>query len=488
MAQLSEGGTIAVNSLYFFPFEMRLVLCVFALAAVVIQSCTLLFSLWRYKQNPMQKIEDALEAAMLAQAFLYVLLIASIQDGVARALFLVKPFFFPRYLVFVAITLLSLFLAVRQQTPWPLLRILLLTPALPIAESVFPGAFPFLHILALLSFLLHSVVLCISRRRTLTTNISTLSVQEAIDQLHTGILFCDPDGTIALVNQRMRQLLATLSGDVYYSGARFDQMLTDGDVLPGIKRTAFGNQVIFRMPDQSSWMFTENSILIGKQSYMQLAAVDVTERWSITAALREQDSQLQKRRAELRKTLINLNEIQRDKELLRARTEVHDVMGQRLTMLLRILREEEAPNPAFLTSFTKNLFEELVDNIADSPARQLHSMVEMFRSIDVQVLFTGDSIEKAQYADIFADIIREAVTNAVKHGFANEVQVYFENTLRHSLLRIRDNGIPPTGLIAEGGGIGGMRQKLEQVGGNLTISLSPHFTLEAHIEKGGEQT
>lgn len=111
-----------------------------------------------------------------------------------------------------------------------------------------------------------------------------------------------------------------------------------------------------------------------------------------------------------------------------------------------------------------------------------------FAACYIQVLFTGDSIEKAQYADIFADIIREAVTNAVKHGFANEVQVYFENTLRHSLLRIRDNGIPPTGLIAEGGGIGGMRQKLEQVGGNLTISLSPHFTLEAHIEKGGEQT
>jgi signal transduction histidine kinase len=79
-------------------------------------------------------------------------------------------------------------------------------------------------------------------------------------------------------------------------------------------------------------------------------------------------------------------------------------------------------------------------------------------------------------------IVREAVTNAARHGQADLVRVEFTNGngLR---LRIRDDGVgfdPDTGRTG-GFGLRVMRERARSIGGELTIASRPHMGTEVEV-------
>jgi signal transduction histidine kinase len=79
-------------------------------------------------------------------------------------------------------------------------------------------------------------------------------------------------------------------------------------------------------------------------------------------------------------------------------------------------------------------------------------------------------------------IVREAVTNAARHGQADVVRVEFKNGngLR---LRIRDDGVgfdPGVGRIG-GFGLRVMRERARSIGGELTIESRPHMGTEVEV-------
>ena len=53
-------------------------------------------------------------------------------------------------------------------------------------------------------------------------------------------------------------------------------------------------------------------------------------------------------------------------------------------------------------------------------------------------------------------------------------------------MRITNNGPAPPENFTEGGGLSGMRKKLEPYGGTLRAVASPRFVLEIHIPGGAD--
>ncbi len=72
--------------------------------------------------------------------------------------------------------------------------------------------------------------------------------------------------------------------------------------------------------------------------------------------------------------------------------------------------------------------------------------------------------------------VREAVTNIVRHAHATHCRVRFTTSSDgyHSLL-ITDDGNPPE--LQEGNGLRGMRERVQSLGGRLSISTDPGVTL-----------
>lgn len=138
-------------------------------------------------------------------------------------------------------------------------------------------------------------------------------------------------------------------------------------------------------------------------------------------------------------------------ELLRGKGRVHDVLGQRISLLLRALRENRQPDETLLSAFAGGLPRNFWEDEAPSPDRRLELLTNMFRDMGVKVLIHGTLPQQEEVALEFADIAAECVTNAVRHGYATQVQLHF---FQNDCWRMSstDNGIPPSAPIKEEGG------------------------------------
>ena len=79
----------------------------------------------------------------------------------------------------------------------------------------------------------------------------------------------------------------------------------------------------------------------------------------------------------------------------------------------------------------------------------------------------------------FVDVVREAATNAAKHGQAHRVDVSLGESPGYYTLSVQNDGAAARGEVHEGTGFPSMRRALARVGGTLSIVSTSPFTIEA---------
>lgn len=191
-------------------------------------------------------------------------------------------------------------------------------------------------------------------------------------------------------------------------------------------------------------------------------------------------------------------------ERKRVSREIHDTVGYALTNIIMMM-EAAMRLPDKDNEKKKELFaltrSQAQKGLAETRAalRQLRNekivqiegigmieeLVESFRKatgIEIQVEygnFTGFTNERI-YAIIFR-IIQEGMTNAFRHGMATKIRISFWNTASSVHITIHDNGIGAEKVV-EGIGIAGMKERLEGIGGTLTVqSPADGFKIFASI-------
>ena len=261
-----------------------------------------------------------------------------------------------RQAAFLLCAVLSAAAAAGTELIWPFFVIGGAAVLLPLTEAITGAAYPFFFLASLLYFLLRSIHICLIRRRELYTCISSISVKEAIDTLHTGLLFFRRSGDILLCNRRMDALARQLTGQPLRSGLEFQRYLENGELQDGCIREALGDQQVFRLPDASVWSIAAHAIPMGRRTCVLLTADDVTERWDAVTLLARQNEALEQRGRELRHTIEHLQAICEAEEIARSKGRVHDLLGQRISLLLRTLRDGQQPDETLLTDFWPAVF------------------------------------------------------------------------------------------------------------------------------------
>lgn len=85
-------------------------------------------------------------------------------------------------------------------------------------------------------------------------------------------------------------------------------------------------------------------------------------------------------------------------------------------------------------------------------------------------------------SDTIFSVVREAVTNSIRHGNANKIEVilkFSENCIR---LYIIDDGTGCDKIVPDFG-LKGMKEKINSIGGNIEFSSLPGngFSVKAYI-------
>ena len=109
----------------------------------------------------------------------------------------------------------------------------------------------------------------------------------------------------------------------------------------------------------------------------------------------------------------------------------------------------------------------------------VQTVEEVGERLGAQVLVTADPAPRLpqERQEQLLRIVREAVTNAVRHGSANVVRVEFSNG-QGLHLRIEDDGVgfDPAGVHPNGFGLVGMRERAAALGGQLFIASTAEGT------------
>lgn len=475
-----------VAEFYCFPQWILTALVMIAAVSIMLQTLAVSFSLRRLPAGWGRRVENGMECAVLAVLFLLAALLGQVQYGLYGGFLMPSAYGLARQIVLLLVAVLGTAAAVGTESIWPFFVIAAAAVLFPMTEEITGAAFPFFFLTSLLYFLVRSVHICLMRRQELYTQISAVSVKEAIDTLHTGLLFFRPEGDILLCNQQMDGLARRITGQPLHSGRDFQRHLEGGALTGGCTREMLGDQQVFRLPDASVWSISAHDIPMGQRTFVLLTANDVTEQWDAVTLLARQNEALERRGQELRHTIEHLRVICEAEELARSKGRVHDLLGQRISLLLRALREGQQLDEALLMDFARSLPTALREDNMLSPAHRLALLQETFRGMDVLVEVRGELPEDGAVADSFAEIAVECVTNAVRHGFATRIQFnLFQNDCWR--MTVTDNGIPPVGPIREGGGIGGMRHRIARLGGTMELYTVPRFRIELSVPKEAER-
>jgi len=93
---------------------------------------------------------------------------------------------------------------------------------------------------------------------------------------------------------------------------------------------------------------------------------------------------------------------------------------------------------------------------------------------------------------VVALVVREAVTNVVRHAAARNCRVRLANDNGNCLLEVHDDG--RGGLRTEGNGLRGMRERVEALGGTLQYDssagtkLKVEFPLNPPVKNGSYES
>ena len=202
--------------------------------------------------------------------------------------------------------------------------------------------------------------------------------------------------------------------------------------------------------------------------------------------------------AELRATRALLAESARVNERTRISRELHDVLGHQLTALtlnLEVaghLAEGQALEHVkrshtlakLLLSNVREVVSQLRETGAIDLAAALRPLTENVPSLDI-VLDVEEplNVEDPQRAHVLLRCTQEIITNAVRHAQARHlwIRVYREEP-GLVVVDARDDGVGAQ-MVNAGNGLRGMRERLQQCGGQLQVDTHPGegFRLRATV-------
>lgn len=473
--------------LYFLEWteHLRLLMTVLILLATAAQTLTIILNYYmRLENNIHEQIPDRMRELLI----LFMLVIFSLMHGhiimvQSRALLVPAQYYIYRIGIVISFFVVTLYVCFTEKIFHPFLTALPATGLLPVVEDALGVIYPYVFAAVLVFYLSRGVYISLVQYKKIRTSLSSFAVKNAMDTLNSGILFCETDGHILLVNECMQDLMLTLTGKIHRDGFAFYDMLPASGMDASLVQDETG--IICMAPDERIWMFSKATLILDHKDYAQISATDITQQWLLTSELKRQNDELNQKSEDLRATIANLHLLSRRKEIRAARIRAHDILGNRLSLILRTMHSSETIDDNVLASNIGSLFEDMRRSAVPPTAKDdLARLRKTFFSIGVHIHFDGDLPDDTKSSAVFAEIIYEAVTNAVRHGFATEVSVYLRADTNAYCLKISDNGQGAPDGIVEGRGICGMRSRAIACNGELKITMLPRFTISVIVPKG----
>ena len=311
------------------------------------------------------------------------------------------------------------------------------------------------------------------------------SIQEAFDNLPTGVCFFNEAGLPVLCNPAMQRFSFAVCGKDVQFVTDLENCLADG-VAPAAEARKDGK--VFVLPDGRAWQL-EKRVFTHENGnrYTQYIATDVTDLQQNRTELTRENEHLRKVQEELQRLSANVVTITREEEVLNIKMRVHDEMGRCLVAAQKYLRSDNTESiPDSVATAWQRAVSTIKYNIDTPEEDMLLQIRKTCEHVGLRFLQTGALPKQEQTAYILTCAVRECVTNAVRYAEATELYAEFSETVTEAAVTVTNNGKVPEREIVEGGGLSTLRRRIERAGGRMTVQSFPEFKLTVTVPKGKE--
>ena len=304
------------------------------------------------------------------------------------------------------------------------------------------------------------------------------SIKQALDMLPSGICYFTPSGSVKLCNRQMDSLFRRISQSDLQTLAELQDALANCDACSGVIRLPWERQT-YLFPDGKAWRYGQSKVKAEDGVvYTEAIFSDVTDLYNKNLELKAQIKRLNTISRELKWLSNNALILTREKELLSAKTKLHDNMGAGLIAIRHILhhnRTEEAANAMDL--FRQAVSAIKYDNAHPQGRGELDRFLHDAGAIGIKVNLSGDLPEQEELRRVMILAMRECLTNSVRHAGATTLYITVEKKGDSISLKITNDGRSPETEVVPKGGLHNLYRHIMDCGGTMEIQSKPGFAL-----------
>ena len=291
--------------------------------------------------------------------------------------------------------------------------------------------------------------------------ITDFSIKKVIDECEFGILVLKGKRA-KLINNKMYEIL--------------DKLNIKKDYITNIIKQSIDQL------DKNYCVKVEDKYYVFVINNNEIITFDITEVYKLHQKINEQNKKLKENNKKILLSIDNIEELEKEKNLLKLKNKYHDILGQNLSILQQYLNKENITQENFeeIKFMIQKMFIDIEDT--DDTNANLENLIKIHKKNGTDIIIDGKLPQNKETAKVFFEIIREATTNAIRHAGSSKVFVNIKETLEETYMIITNDGRKPNEFITENQGIKDMRRKVKKLGGMFYISTVPEFSVNISIK------
>ena len=305
--------------------------------------------------------------------------------------------------------------------------------------------------------------------------LSPVSIKESCDHLPSALCFAWENGLPCLKNLKMDELSHLLTGEALLNANDFWKTME--------------LQPIVTLENGQTWSFERVRLGMSGKTVYQITGTNITEEAQLQRELEEDNLRLKNMNRRLRQYGQDVQEATREKEILRAKTRVHDELGHALLQTRQFLSDTQGDAESVCASWRQNV-RLLLGKYADE--QRFDAFAQLARAaqaigvtIERRGVFPAEGTESAQLVETAA---HECLTNLVRHAGGTRLEIIGEKVASGWRIHYLNDGSAPSGPIVEGSGLTALRARTEAAGCAMDIEYAPHFELTLTLPQERRET
>ena len=342
---------------------------------------------------------------------------------------------------------------------------------LPISGTLSPSGWTAAVLLLTALSLFVSFILWYGSRRQL----SPVSIKESCDHLPCALCFAWENGRLCLKNLKMDEMSHQITGEALLNANAFWE--------------AIEPQPIVTLENGQTWSFARARMELAGRTVYQITGTNITEEARLQRMLEKDNRRLKAMNRRLRQYGQDEQEAMREKEMLRAKTRVHDEIGRALLQTRQLLAGTQGDTESVCAAWRQNVRLLLGKYADEQRADAFEQLSRAAQAIGVTIerrgVFPSEGTESAQLVETAA---HECLTNLVRHAGGTRLEIIGEKVASGWRIHYLNDGSAPSGPIVEGSGLAALRARTEAAGCAMDIEYSPHFELTLTLPQERRET